>query len=291
MMVRKILRYAAAAAGLVVALATCADEGEEEPAFDCGEAESADIYERRIKPLLEDDEPQSCNQCHLSGIDLGVFAKDTPCNTMACWAEQGLVDLETPEQSLVLSWLDRAEPESEGITADVLATERAGVLEWIQQSATCGLCAESDDPCGAGEAGEFGDCGVLDTNPESLDLDDPGDCSDKTLESLFLNEFFAYRGRCYPCHFDGFEEAVPEAPKWIGVGACETASLSTMRRVMNRGYIDVDDPAGSLWLLKPLEENVGGIEHGGGPKLYTLEEDAYVSMLHWATRYAECTKP
>ena len=64
-----------------------------------------------------------------------------------------------------------------------------------------------------------------------------------------------------------------------------------MRRVIGNGYIDRSQPSDSLWLLKPLDETVGGITHGGGGKIFSLDEDAYKAMLHWATRYSECNPP
>jgi hypothetical protein len=275
------------ALGAAGALATCTETDAE---YDCSDEGRTTLYEKRIKPLLEEDRPKSCNQCHLSGVDLSLFIRDDPCQTMACMVNQGIVDLGAPESSLLLSWIDRAAPESDGITDAVLAEERQGVLEWIEQSAQCGLCAEQAGACGGEEPGTMSDCEIHHDDPSTYSTEDPGDCSDKTLEVLFSSTFFPWRGRCFPCHFDGFEEEVPDAPKWIGVGACGAASLATMRRVIERGYVDVEDPTQSLYLLKPLEEELGGVEHGGGDKMHSTDEEGYQAMLYWATRYADCVK-
>lgn len=276
---------AAGALGLLAGIAACT---EIEPVYACNEAGSTELYEKRIAPLLEDDRPKSCNQCHLSGVDLALFAKDTPCQTMACMVGEGVVDLDEPEASLLLQWIDRAAPESEGITESVLREERQGVLEWIEHSAACGLCADPASLACGDEGGKLTDCEVNSKSPPGYAEVDPGDCSDKTLELLFQNTFFPWRGRCHPCHFDGFEEQVPEAPKWIGVGACNPASLSTMRRVIEAGYVDTADPENSLLLTKPLEEELGGVFHEGGTKIHSKDEELYVRLLYWVTRYADC---
>lgn len=273
-----------ASLAIAAAVATC-DGG---PAYDCSPAGRDALYERRIAPLFAAERPSSCNQCHLSGIDLGIWQKASPCQTMACLAQEGLVDLDDPERSLVLAWIDRAVPDSTLVTAEVIAEERAAFLDWIRSFSACGACVVEGDPCLEGEAPGAEDCKIHEADPDSYALDDPGDCSDRTLEAVFQQSFFPWRQRCYPCHFDGFEEIVPDAPKWIGVGPCDLASLSTFRRVTERGYLDADDPDASLWILKPLEEALGGVDHGGGPKFHDEDEDALVAMRYFAGRWAGC---
>ena len=264
-----------------------------DPGYDCSAEGQTGLYEKRIAPLFEQDSPSSCNQCHLSGIDLGIWFKDTPCQTMACLHREGLVNLDSPEDSVALSWIDRADPASAGITSSVLAEEREAVLEWIRMTAECGLCDSEPNPCERDdpwdEAG--GDCGSWEGDSTPFGYDDPGDCSDKTLEEVFLHGFFPWRRRCYPCHFESYADKVPEAPKWIAIGPCEIAALRTMRNVIDNGYIDVDDPANSKWILKPLDEEIGGIEHGGGPKFHASDEDGAESMLYFAERWAACQQP
>lgn len=259
---------------------------------DCSEEAAQGFYEKRIAPLFEEERPSSCNQCHLTGVDLEIWLQQTPCQTMACMVEEGLVDLEDPQSSLVLSWIGRAAPQSEGITAEVIAQERQGVLEWIEREAACGSCDTFEDPCGFDEeeAAEVGDCEVWEGDEATFAYDDPGDCSDKTLEALFQATFFPFRRRCWPCHFESFPDDVPDAPKWIAVGPCATASLATYRNVTEAGYIDVDEPDKSLWILKPLEEELGGVEHGGGSKFHSFEELGVTKILHFSERYAACQK-
>jgi len=263
------------------------------PEFECTEAEEITLYEKRIRPLLEDDRPSSCNQCHLSGIDLKLWARPTACETMACLAHEGLVDLRSPENSLVLQWIDRAQPESTLITASVIAEEREGFLQWIRRTAQCGLCQVEGNPCG--EPGELPDdtwseCTSIEFVNGVLEVDDPGDCSDKTLEMLFQKKVYQYRNRCYPCHHNvKLGSTFPDAPKWVHGGACNTASLATMREVLRRGWVDVAQPEKSLLLLKPLSLEQGGVEHGGDDKFADRDDASYVDMLYWIERYANCS--
>jgi hypothetical protein len=107
-----------------------------------------------------------------------------------------------------------------------------------------------------------------------------------TRETLFRRRVYAWRGRCSPCHLDDTEV---DAPKWITTGACELGSLTTMRDVLGRGLVDLDDPAASLLLLKPLAESAGGVMHGGHDKFAGVDDPAYVDFLSWISREAECT--
>ncbi|MCA9690592.1 MAG: hypothetical protein R3A51_09185 [Nannocystaceae bacterium] len=249
--------------------------------FTCEEGEGAALFEQRIAPLLATDRPRSCNSCHLSGVDLSLFVRDTPCETMACLVDRGLVDLNDPEQSTVLQWIARADPESALITQAVIDEEYEGFRAWIEQAARCGACGEFTAPCGP--PSDEDDC-EFDT-PEASKWIDPGDCSPRTREALFRSNVYAWRDRCYPCHFDSSELI---APKWIATGPCEVASLTTMHNVLERGLVDYAQPDQSLLLRKPLAEDQGGVEHGGHDKFESKDELAYRDFKAWIDREAQC---
>jgi hypothetical protein len=248
-----------------------------------------ELYERRIAPLLADDRSSTCNQCHLSGIDLSLYVQATPCETMACMVDQGIVDLEAPDASVVLSWIERATP-SGGITEQTIASERQAMLDWIEMAAACDgeLCEPVDEPCG--QAPDHSDCEIPPAAAEPQPFDDPGDCSDATLELVWREKVYEWRGRCFPCHFDSqadrFVELEP--PPWIATGECNPASLATLRNAEEAGYLDPDEPLKSLLITKPLDESLGGVEHGGGPKIHTLEDPSYLDFAHFVQRWADC---
>lgn len=253
----------------------------------CDQQELGELYKRRIEPLLADDRPKSCNECHLSGVDLGSFVRGDACQTMACLVEKDLVDLNGPEESTILQWIARATPGSELITEEVIQAEFDGFLEWIQWSSSCGgeVCPSFDNPCEGG-ASQL-DCAATEDHEGKPPFIDPGDCSALTREAVFREKVFAWRGRCSSCHFAGSNMPMNEAPIWIAAGPCNQASLETMRTVIAE-YVDLENPAQSLLLTKPLVEELGGVGHGGGPKFHDLEDAAYVDFLYWITREQEC---
>jgi hypothetical protein len=271
---------------LAVALAVSCGQDPEAPAA-CRDVSGTAIFERRIAPLLGDDRPKSCNACHLSGIDMTLFVRSTPCETMACLGELGLVDLEAPEASKVLGWIDRAKPLSPLIDEAVVQAEHDGFLEWIRHNAECGRFECAGVVCSAREPEPF-----CDVAPEPFTAADPaldsGDCSDLALERLFRDTIYASRGRCYPCHFES-EAAPPEAFHFIDQsGSCDEASLETMHAVIDAGLVDVKEPLRSLLLLKPLAEGGGGVPHGGHEKFTPGGDPGYENFAYWLQRYAAC---
>ena len=279
--------------GLVFASALVAGmscERDEEPAV-CHDDSKVALYEDRIAPLIADGNKSACNQCHLAGVDLGLYSKGADeCTTMACMVESGIVDLDTPEDSVVLTWILRGTPDSELITSEVLQQEHDGVLEWIQFHKSCGryVCGEIQDPCGDGPTS-----GTCETPPSGHDLpprgfDDPGDCSDLTVERAFAELVYSWRGRCYPCHYDTKPGDPEDAPRWIVDGDCNIGALATMRNVEELGLVDLADPSKSLLLLKPLAESLGGVEHGGSDKFDTFDDGAYQDFKAWIDLYVAC---
>jgi hypothetical protein len=61
-----------------------------------------------------------------------------------------------------------------------------------------------------------------------------------------------------------------------------------LREVEARGYVDVEYPMESLLLTKPLDEEQGGVEHGGGPKIHIGADPFYDALTAWLKRYAAC---
>lgn len=258
---------------------------------ECDDMTGTELYEQRIEPLFASDRVSSCNECHLSGLDLKVFLRDTPCETMSCMVSRGLVDPATPDDSLVLQWIARATPQSSLITERVLAEEYQAFREWIHFSAECEECASVPCP-GVADAGAF--CPkepqpVTGYQPEDYD---PTGCDNAALLQVFRTTVYASRGRCSPCHYNDHDFEDYQAPLWLDVtGDCEGASLRTYWNVLDNGYVDVDEPEKSKLLLKPLSEELGGVEHGGHDKFYsTTEDQGYLNFAYFVNRYSECRK-
>jgi hypothetical protein len=243
------------------------------------------LYTQRIEPLFRDERPGTCSQCHAAGVDLEIFVRDTPCETLACLVERGLVDPAHPEDSRLLELIGQAVPDSELITQQVIDEEREGFEQWLTYSLECNACRGA--VCGSAEAGVRCES----TLPPNADpaLGDPGGCGSAQLEEVFFQTIYSNRGRCSPCHFN--DHAGEEAPQWIEVDyACDEASRRTYQNVIERGLIDVQEPERSLLLLKPLSESAGGVEHGGGNKFSDEEDPGYVSFAYFVRRYAACQR-
>jgi len=280
----------AAACLAAAALASCggAADHDSQAAVAC-EVEPVQTFHERIEPLLSEGRVTSCNQCHLSGVDLSAFARSTPCETWACLVDQQLVDVASPDDSKILSWIERASPDSDLITPEVIGAERDAFRDWIDANAACpGACAGV--ACGA--PGEGPTCAVSDQDaPAAASGGAPAalGCSDRELEQAFYDDVYSWRGRCFPCHFDTETKADKTAPRWISaVGNCQTGSAVSLKRILGLGLLDVNDPGSSLLLQKPLD--APGARHGGGQK-FTTADEAYQSFLGFIEHYRDCQSP
>ncbi|HEX2878927.1 MAG TPA: hypothetical protein VHO25_05260 [Polyangiaceae bacterium] len=253
----------------------------------CSASNSGALFERRIAPLLADDRPSTCNECHLSGVDLSMFARSTPCETFACLRDQGLVDLDDVRNSQVLAFIQQADPESPLITQDVVDQEYQAFLEWLDYNVSCGSAACANAQCGAPHQAT---CEKA-REPKVADVEnaaEPMGCSDKDIEQLFLDSVYSSRGRCSPCHFDNWDENDLGSPSWIKTGGtCNQAALATLRQIERAGYIDIERPRRSLLLLKPLSDEQGGVVHGGGAKFHE-GDSAYLNFTRFVEHYATC---
>jgi hypothetical protein len=269
-------------------MASCSD-GPTEEEIESAEClkETGALFERRIKPLLEADRPKTCNQCHLSGVDLSLFARDSICETRACLYENGLVDPQNVEDSLVLSWILRANPESELITEQVINEEYEGFKEFLTQLASCSGASCKGVRCTLG-----GGAGACEHEPEPLGqigTDAGTGCDSIAMETAFRDNVYVWRGRCYPCHFSDQTTADPTAPRWLSTqGGCSAGSVQTLRTLIDAGYIDATNPEQSLLLRKPLAIEAGGVIHGGGEKFHDTRDFAYQSFLSFIQHWASC---
>lgn len=251
-------------------------------------ADVGELYDRRIAPLLDAERPKSCNQCHLSGLDLGVFVRDSICGTRACLLERGLIDRDAPENSLILRWIARAEPESEVLTESVIVEEYEGFSEFVRAIAACGgescegvTCADSGAPEACSEAAPS-------VNQPRRVPEGTG-CDPLSIERAFIDTAYAERGRCFPCHYPTEPKADVRAPRWLETrGGCEAGAATTLRNVIDSGYLDLDEPEQSLILLKPLDPTFGGGPHEGGVKFHDPNDLEYRTWLGFIEYLASC---
>jgi hypothetical protein len=264
-----------------------ADTNPEPPAVpvECTEEWQSALYAQRIEPLVSGEKPSSCNQCHLSGMDLSMYAKGNPCQTMACMIEQGVVDLTAPEESEVLAQIAQADPQSALITKDIVEEEHSGFLEWIQYSALCHehVCGEQLNACAA----EAPPMVIPNDVPDPL-----GSCSEEALLDQFIEQVFVWRGRCHSCH-DNCKPTYP-APCFLvdefedTEEGLKSAALITMYNLLGMDAIDPEVPFQSMMLLKPLSLPMGGVAHGGGTKFGDIADPALQDFQLWLESYSAC---
>ncbi len=249
----------------------------------CGDDKLSKLFHTKVKPLVTAGQPTTCNQCHFSGVDLGMFVQESPCKSMACMVEKGMVDFDDPAASEVLKWIAKATPASSFITKEVQQAEHDVFLEWITQSATChqATCGAIADPCG----------GKSVPDPK---LDKPmiGGCDEAALVATFKTKVYAYRDRCSHCHAPyGKDNASSGAPPFLSNDPSEGGAIYTMYDMIGKGYVDIANPEASLLLTKPLSPKAGGVQHGGGVKFANKNDVSYKAFLSWIEQFAACKAP
>lgn len=312
---------------LAMSLGACSradhDEQPEPPRqLQCNSADQLELFERRIAPLLDDSRPASCNRCHLQGIDLSIFVQFDACRSMACMIEDELVSLESPVDSPLLerileghTYVDTPPEISPPIQA-----EHDAILEWIEYSARChtAACGDYSDPCLRGEVEpapeldcDMGTCG--DTDMGAIDQDMPVDepdmrrvtfnpiapegferysCDDDDIAGAFRDRPWRWHGRCHHCHAESKALAQPLDPEpWMSDRRDAQGAKDTVAYLRASDLIDLDAPAQSKLLLKPLKPALGGLPHGGGNKIHGLEDEMYIDLLGWLQLVSACSTP
>ena len=257
----------------------------------CSEDTSLALYTDLIEPILAEENAQSCNQCHLSGMNLSMYAQGNACDTMSCMLAAGLVDFADPKESKVLKQILKAEPDSPLITETVIENEYEAFLQWITHSASC-HASECPKPA------EF--CSGEPNQPDDYSGPSPlGSCSETEAVNAFTNYVMKWKGRCHGCHTNCDEEF--DAPCWLvydydkdNPAEVFNASMLSMYNLIGIDAIDVASPYQSTMLLKPLKAEYGGMNHGGGDKFADLADEAYQDYILWLDYYKNCydnTKP
>lgn len=264
--------------GSAPACAPPSDEGE------CSSS-SVELFDQKVAPLLGSEHPNTCSQCHFGGIDLQSTLRRDACESMACLLQEGLVNLEQPQSSVLLTWIQRATPENELITGEVIEREHQALRSWIEAEAACRVCEGA--VCGDGQARE---CSPTATSERRLSRSrDPGGCDADTMLQLFRGTVYEWRGRCSPCHFQEEETATQLAPRFFfRTGGCDVASQASYNAITASGLIDLERPEDSLLLLKPLAERDGGLPHGGHDKMVREGDPGFDDFRYFAQRLADC---
>jgi mono/diheme cytochrome c family protein len=241
-------------------------------------SEGRQLFESRILPIFKSPDPSSCVQCHLAGVDLKQYIRPSHEETFVSLRDQGLIDLDAPEKSKILTLIQMGEKDNPGaalIHEKVRTAEFKAFSAWIKTTAA--------DP-------------KLRTAPKlaASDLAQPKRPvevirharTDRLLAS-FENTIWAMRFRCMSCHTEGTPDNKKlvdehgERVAWMKAGGPE-ATLAYLR---TSKLIDPDNPEKSLLLRKPLAE----VKHGGGKKMLPGDQ-GYKAFRTFLDDYAKIVK-
>ena len=240
------------------------------------------VFNERIMPIFRSDNPSSCVQCHLSGVDLKNYILPSSEQTFVSLRDQGLIDLDKPRESKILK-LITMQPEGSGAEKKGAAliheknrkAEYEAFAAWIE-AASADPKLRSAPPLEKSKV----------AGPDRPDEVIRHNRADGVLES-FTRNVWALRFRCVHCHMPGalkFEKHVDKHGEKMG-WLLKDGPAATMDYLIEKKLIDLNKPEESLLLLKPLNE----VEHGGGQKMARGDAD-YMAFLGWIQDYARITK-
>lgn len=271
------------------------------------------VFQARIMPIFQSPNPSSCIQCHLSSVDLKDYIRPSHEQTFVSLRDQGLIDLEHPEQSKILDLITMGERDPDKgaqlIHARTRKAEYEAFATWIK--ACC-----SDPALRALPAAPLGNL----AHPDKPDAVIRHARKDRLLDS-FVRNVWSQRMRCYPCHTPHelgaggapAEQAVArhaELKKQYGarIDIFRETPAATMKKFIDSSrsrsekqlpLINVENPRQSLLVLKPMsklppkaEDGRPGkpssalpVSHGGGLKMHA-DDHSYKSFLAWIQDYA-----
>jgi len=150
-----------------------------------------EVFDRRIIPIFRSPEPSSCVQCHLAAVDLKDYILPSMEQTFASLREQGLIDVDSPRESKILTLIRMGEKDLDRgarlIHEDVRNAEYEAFAAWIE--------ACSADPTlrtlalrTSEQAGPERPNGVIRHARRNRIVDS------------FARNVWSQRMRCFPCH-------------------------------------------------------------------------------------------
>lgn len=205
------------------------------------------VFENRILPIFQAAKPSSCTECHLSGVELTDYIQPSQEKTFASLVSAGLINVENPDDSKILQFINRRPEKPNLITDEVRRQEFAAFQSWIRAAVKDLdlLAAKSSEAIG----------------PQIPDEVIRHARKDRVLAS-FIDNVWTEVGRCAACHSpDQNQKQVKEHGEqvsWITLNDPQ----ATLNHMVDAGIINADEPLQSMLLTKPTMQ----VEHGGGQK-------------------------
>ena len=228
----------------------------------------AKVFEQRILPIFRSPDPSSCARCHLASVDIKDYILPSAKDTFLALRDQGLINLDKPEDSKILKLINRGADDPKGaglISAKKQKAEYDAFAAWITACAADPTLRNAPKPEKALP---------LATKPVEVVRHAR---KDRMLESFETN-IWPMRFRCMNCHTEGTpqnDKLVKEhgaRVAWFRKGGPE----ATMEYLLASKLIDAENPEKSLLLTKPL----GEVKHGGGVKV-VVGDQGYKAIRAW----------
>lgn len=237
-----------------------------------GEPKAAEIFDKRIMPIFKSPNPSSCTQCHLSGVDLKNYILPSHEKTFISLRDQGLVDLEKPQESKILRLINMGSKEKANLIQEkVRKQEYEAFAEWIKACVADPKLREAPKLATSDLA-----------KPKRPDEVIRYDRSDRLAQS-FEENIWSQRFRCAHCHMPGERDYAKKAEEYgdkMGWLRPEGAQ-ATMEYLISKKLVDPKQPTKSIFLLKPLNE----VKHAGGQKM-RRGDAGYMAFRTWLEDYA-----
>ncbi|MDA1055352.1 MAG: hypothetical protein O3C40_33445 [Planctomycetota bacterium] len=282
-----------------------------------GQPTPLELFNQRIMPIFRSPQPSSCVQCHLAAVDLKQYILPSHEKTFASLRDQGLIDLEHPEKSKVLTLIRMGDKDlDEGaklIHEKTRLAEYQAFASWIE--ACCNDPKLRDAP---------GLTAQERARPERPDEVIRHARKSRVVDS-FVRNVWSQRMRCFPCHTP--HEIDPSNPQHQAavkthrefsekLDAALVARMdifretpeATLAYLIDRSrdvkagelpLINLEEPRDSLILLKPMSKlpvkkadgtfepasSALPISHMGGLKMHK-DDQSYKSFVAWLEDYA-----
>lgn len=208
---------------------------------------AAEIFNRRILPILRSDKESSCTECHFGGVELQNYIHEDQATTFASLRDEGLIDVKSPDKSKLLAFIARSPDKEDPLLAKVRQTEYQAFRAWINAAVRQPelLASKTDEKVGTELPVEV----VRHLR------------RDRVLQS-FVENIWSEMGRCINCHSPERNARLVkkhgDQVSWI----VPRDPAATLERLVEGGNIDTEYPDDSPLVLKPA----GLQDHGGGPK-------------------------
>lgn len=307
-----VRRFHTAVIALTLVVSAFADEDND------GNSEA--VFNQRILPIFRSEKPSSCVQCHLASVDLKNYILPSSQKTFLSLRDQGLVDLQQPAKSKILSLIQMGEKDLDDgaklIHAELRKQEYDAFSDWIvaccQNESLRNLPKLSDEEL---------------AGPSVPDVVIRHSRKSRVVDS-FARNIFSQRMRCFPCHTP--HEIDENNPRHAGAIKTQQKLQAEYGDQMERlnlfkktpeetldflvkasrqpapnslPLLNLDDPLNSLIILKPTSKlpakNPDGtfetpssltpVSHMGGLKMHPHDQ-SYKSFIAWIEDYAKTTQ-